>query len=274
MKNIIEAVTAHAGAQAPALIKHLTASGITDWQNLTKSNLCAFRDHLLNEVAQSSARTYMASLKAIMARYEEEVEIPCKSYRIVLRAKNEKPQKTYLTPDELNMLERLVPYNETERFVQCEFLVGAYTGMRISDTQEVSAENISASQLTYVSKKTSIEATIPCGERVQRLIAWCNEHPKKLTLAGYDKIIKRLCKRAGINSVVKVFKAGKTIIGEKHQFVSSHTARISFATNMANCNVPLLSISKMCGHTSVVMTQRYIVNQNVQLNEKAMAYLK
>lgn len=274
MKSLYEAITAHAGGQTQALLRHLNESGINEWTDLTKSNLSDFKDHLLASVATSTSRTYLAVLKGILARYEEDVNIPCKSYREVLKMKNEKCVKTFLNPNELRALEETQPNGQTEMLVKCQFLIGAYTGMRISDIKTVTPENIENGNVRYVSQKTSIEALVPCSERVAKLITVAASYQQDISLCGYNKAIRRLCKRAGITDKVKVFKAGKTIIGEKWEFVSSHTARISFATNLAACNVPVLSISKLCGHTSVTTTQHYIVDQAVKLNDLAMEYLQ
>ena len=273
MKTLQEAVQAKAGIQSKAILRYLGECGLNDWQDLTKANLYDFRDHVTERVAQSSARTYFAVLKAIMARYEEEVEF-CKDYKEILKAKNEKPIKTFLTMKELEQLERAVVRSEVEQYVLDEFLIGAYTGMRISDAREVSEENMANGYLSYVSIKTSIQAVVPLkagmAERIRRVQAnECN-----VSLAGYNKALRRLCQRAGIVERVKVFKAGDHLKGYKWEYVSSHTARISFATNLANLGVPILEISKLMGHTSIQMTMRYIVNTQVELSSKALKYFQ
>lgn len=269
------AIQQNSGSSYAALCKHLTASGINDWCDLTKSNLCALRDTMLATLAPSSVKTYLAVLKGIIGRYDEEVEIPCKSYRDVLKARNEAPVKTYLDANELNELERVPLKNDTERFCLYRFLVGAYTGMRYSDICASTLANIHNGQIVYTSIKTGVTASMPCKPIVVDLIQWLNDRPNMdVTLAGYNKIIRRLCKRAGINTQVIVHKGGKDKHGEKWQFVSSHTARISFATNLANADVPVLAVSKLCGHTNLAMTERYIVDKKVKLNEQAMEYFK
>ena len=162
--------------------------------------------------------------------------------------------------------------NELERQVVYQFLIGAYTGMRISDIRVVTEENVVDGSLSYVSQKTAVHAVVPCSERVLGYITWVQQHEQDITLPGYNKAIRRLCKRAGITTRVKVYKAGETLTGEKHEFVSSHTARISFCTNLAKLHVPILDISRMAGHTSTAMTERYIVDTNVELPAAAQKY--
>jgi site-specific recombinase XerD len=90
----------------------------------------------------------------------------------------------------------------------------------------------------------------------------------------YNRIIRRLCERAGITERVKVFKAGEHKKGQKWEYCSSHTARISFATNLANLGVPLLEVSKMMGHTTIQQTERYVVKTKAELDVKALKYFR
>ena len=271
MCQLITAVRQSAGVQAPAIIKHLEAAGISKWQDLTKARLFEFRDGVLESVAPTSARTYFAVFKGVLARYEDE-ETFCRDYRDILHAKKEAPVKTYLTIQDLKRLECVEVRSKLEKQVLYQFLIGAYTGMRISDIREVTKENVTEGQLTYVSKKTAVHAVVPCSDRVLGYILWVQDNEQDITLPGYNKAIRRLCERAGITEKVKVYKAGETLTGPKHEFVSSHTARISFCTNLAKLHVPLLDISRMAGHTSTSMTERYIVNTNVELPQSALKY--
>lgn len=267
------AIQSKAGKQAPSLLRHLRACGIVKWEDLTKSNLNDFRDHVTEQVASSSARTYFAVLKAILARYEDDMDF-CKDYASILKAKNEKPIKTFLTMKELERLERVEVNSEVEQYVLDEFLIGAYTGMRISDAREVSEENMANGYLSYVSIKTGIHAVVPLKPGVDERIKRVQTSGVAVSLMGYNKALRRLIQRAGITERVKVFKAGERLAGEKWEYCSSHTARISFATNLANLGVPLLEISKMMGHSSIAQTERYLVRTQVELSSKALKFFQ
>ena len=69
-------IQSKAGKQAPSLLRHLRECGIVKWEDLTKANLNDFRDHVTERVASSSARTYFAVLKAILKRYEDDMDNP------------------------------------------------------------------------------------------------------------------------------------------------------------------------------------------------------
>lgn len=272
MKPLRQAINDYAGGQAQALSKHLKASGISCWSDCTKANLSDFRDALTEQVAPSSAKTYIAVLKAILARYEDEGIIPCKTFREVLKVKNDKPVKAFLSTEELERLMQVPTRTSNEIFVLYSFLVGAFTGMRVSDARAVTSENINNDQLSYVSIKTGVHATIPVGERVKGYIDYLRANDSDMTLVTYNDIIRRLCKRAGLTERVKVRHGGKDAVKEKWECVSSHTARISFATNLAIAGLPMIDLSRLCGHTSTQMSERYVAQHEVKLNDRAMAY--
>lgn len=273
MRTLHEAIQAHAKGASPALTRYLNECGLNEWSDLTRTNLNDFRDHVAERVAQSSARTYFAVFKAILARYVDDAPI-CKDFADILKAKQEKPVKTFLTIKDLERLEQVEIRDANEQYVLDEFMIGAYTGMRISDAREISEENMANGYISYTSIKTGIHAVVPMkvgiAERIERVQA--NECD--MPLCTYNRIIRRLCQRAGITERVKVFKAGEHGKGEKWEFISSHSARISFASNLANLGVPLLDISRCMGHTSVQMTERYVIKTKAELDVKALKYFK
>lgn len=271
MRTLLEAVQAHGDKQAPALTKYLNECRLNDWGDLTKSSLNDFRDIVAERVASSSARTYFAVFKAILARYEDEVDF-CKDYASILKARNEKPIKTFLSAKELERLEGIQPNDPNEQYVLDEFLIGAYTGMRVSDAREVSEENMANGCISYVSIKTGIHAVVPMKKGVAERIMRVQANDSAMPLMTYNRIIRRLCKRAGLTERVKVYRGGEHQKGQKWEFVSSHTARISFASNLANLGVPIIDISRLMGHASVSQTERYIVPTTANLSGRAMRY--
>lgn len=273
MRTLHEAIQAHAKGASSALLRYLNECGLNDWSDLTKANLNDFRDHVTERVAQSTARTYFAVFKAILKRYEDDAPI-CKDYADILKAKIEKPVKTFLTMKDLAQLEQVMPNDPNEQYVLDVFLIGAYTGMRISDAMEISEENIANGYISYVSIKTGIQAVVPMKAGIAERIKRVQQSGSNMPLMTYNRIIRRLCERAGLTERVKIFKAGEHKKGQKWEYVSSHSARISFATNLAILGLPLIDIAKLMGHQNVQTTIRYIVNTKANVNEKAMRYFR
>lgn len=90
----------------------------------------------------------------------------------------------------------------------------------------------------------------------------------------FNNNIRNICRKTGITEAVKIFKAGKEVEGEKWEFVSSHTARRSFATNLYLRGADLYSISQMMGHASVEMTQNYLCCGLREQSAQVMEYFK
>lgn len=274
MNALFKAVETHGGAQSASISKHLRNAGIKDWEDLTRRKLMDFRDGLKKDLAPSSAKTVAAALSAVLHRYEDEGIIPCRDYATILRLKGEAPVKTYLNESEIERLERVTTRTIAERVVLNEFLVGTKTGARLSDIRELTETNIVGHTLTYTSKKTGITASVPCSERTRERLRWLEANRKPMDTATFNRIIRRLCRRAGIDEQVKVHKAGEDMTGPKWKFISSHSARISVATNLSEANTPLSDIRDILGHTNTAMTSRYVCRREVKLNEKSLALFR
>lgn len=274
MEALFKAVETHGGAQSASISKHLRNAGIKDWEDLTRRKLMDFRDGLKKDLAPSSAKTVAAALSAVLHRYEDEGVIPCRDYASILRLKGEVPVKTYLNESEIERLERVDTRTIAERLVLNEFLVGTKTGARLSDIRELTETNIVGHTLTYTSKKTGITASVPCSERTRERLRWLEANRKPMDTATFNRIIRRLCRRAGIDEQVKVHKAGEDMTGPKWKFISSHSARISVATNLSEANTPLSDIRDILGHTNTAMTSRYVCRREVKLNEKSLALFR
>jgi len=271
MTTLYKAIERHGGAQSPSILKHLREAKINGFSDLTRGRVMDLRDELKKSLAPSSAKTIAASLVAILRRYEDDGLIPCKDYASILRLKGEPPVKTYLTLEELERLERVETTCANERVVLNEFLVGTKTGARLSDIREMTEANVVRGTLTYTSKKTGITASVPCSARTRERLRWLAENGKDVDTSTFNRTIQRLCKRAGIDEEVKVHKGGKDVVGPKWRFISSHSARISVATNLADNGTPISDIRDILGHSGTAMTSRYICRREVKLNDKSLA---
>jgi len=236
-----------------------------EWTDLTKSNLYHIKNKWLEQMAANSVKTYMAVLQSVMNQVSEEIDLP-RNFSDGMKVKKQASTAVYLTEKEVERFRNVTVKTPNERFVHAMFLLQYDTGCRYSDAMRLTESNISQGQLRYVSQKTSIAVTLPAKTELVKLIRELNElkAPSKPT---YIKTLKNLCFRAGIRSEVCIFKGGKTLNGCKYQFVGSHTARRSFATNLLLRGADIYTISKLMGHSSVEMTTRYICAQ-VVLNDK------
>lgn len=241
------------------------------WENLSKVRLQTFVDYMEERLAPNSVRQYAAKLKAVLNLYNEEVELP-KDYNKILSVKNVRSTNVWLTDEELERIITYVPKNANEQLVRTQFLIGAFTGCRHSDYTRLNNRNIVGGMISYVSLKTKTHATVPLKPIVKELLT--NLPKEEVTDPTFNNNIRNICRKAGITEAVKVFKAGKEVEGEKWEFVSSHTARRSFATNLYLRGADLYSISQMMGHASVEMTQNYLCCGLREQSAQVMEYFK
>jgi integrase len=259
-----EAIINHfeTGARVPA-----------EWDNLTRTNLINFVRYMKDNIAQSSARTYAAMFKSVMNDHKEEINIPCRKFEDILNVKAVKPICVYLNEKEIRQLAAYTPKSDHERHVLSTFLLGCLTGARHSDCIRFSHGNIMCDSLIYVSEKTKTKTSVPLSPIVVRLIDNL-QGCRLISESGNNRAIRRICQNLGFKSESKVFKAGKYIEDEKWKFISSHTARRSFATNLYLRGADLYSISKMMGHSDTTMTEGYICCGLREQSERVLGYFR
>lgn len=275
MRTLNDAVAriGNKGGAASSLLKHLSAAGIGSWEDITKESLYDFRDALVESVAPGTARTICAYFKALLNRYGDELDLP-KDWAKILSVKSDTTRRTFLTTGELQALERVRVKNDRERIVLVESLIEAYTGARISDVMTFTEENFKESGfLTYTSTKTHVTANVPISEKTKEWIRYAQEHRSdEPCLKIRNETIRRLARRAGIATTVKVRRRGCEEVGEKWMYLSSHSFRCSTATNMSLAGASLTDIKNTLGHTNEGMSSRYVVSARPMLSAKAMAY--
>lgn len=273
MKPLYESIDRAASnkGQAASVKKHLAAVGINDWSDLTKSNLYELRDHLGETVAPNTAKTVLASLKSILHRYEEEIELP-RGWEDVVTARGEKPRKTYLTRKEIDQFAEVETRGEIERYVKACFLVSCWTGMRVSDAKRITPENIKDGTLSYVSQKTGTLSVMPAKPGLWEYIEIIRERKGDMYLATYNDALRRLARRAGIDAPVLIHKAGRDETVPKWAALSSHSGRISIATCLSEAGASMMDIKTTLGHSSISMSERYVVQTRANLSAKAMKF--
>lgn len=242
---------------------------LPEWSDFTKQSI----EHIVNsfpKCAQSSKRTYLAMIKSILNDAKDEFNLPYIKFSEKMNVKATPSVNIYLNLKDLEKLEAYKPENEKEKVVLAQFLCGCYTGARHSDILNMTADNIQGKYLTYVSQKTKIQATIEAKPVLKELLPVANS----CTFADstFNLTIRDICRKVGINDKVRVFRHGKIQEGKKYEFVASHTARRSFATNLADLGVPVLQIAKRMGHTDIRMTMRYICSSIGKLDDAAMEF--
>lgn len=141
------------------------------------------------------------------------------------------------------------------------FLIGAFTGLRVSDYARLQEMNISDS-IRIQTAKTGAKVVIPIHWVVQEILDRGFDFDTKMYDQKINAYIKEVGKAAGICDEVMITRniGGRTVqeAYKKYELITTHTARRSFATNAYKAGIPSIAIMKITGHTRETTFLRYI----------------
>lgn len=173
----------------------------------------------------------------------------------------------YLTEQELLKIHLLDTNNSTLDTVKDLFLIGAYTGLRVSDFNKLKPENIQIVNNQRVIKikaqKTNKDVIIPIHYIIEDILKKRNgQLPKTITPQKINIHIKEIGKLCNITDIVskEITKGGLKILENynKYELIKTHTARRSFCTNAYLSGMPTIDIMALSGHTTEKTFLKYI----------------
>jgi integrase len=149
-------------------------------------------------------------------------------------------------------------------------IISCYTAQRVSDFMRFNTEMIREQDgnklIEFTQLKTGKIMTLPLHPKVIEVLNKRNgDFPHAISSQKYNDYIKKVCEIAEINDTVyggkmeknrKLFKQYK-----KHELVTSHIGRRSFATNFYG-KIPTALLMGATGHTTEAMFLVYIGKSN------------
>ncbi|MFO7890373.1 MAG: phage integrase SAM-like domain-containing protein [bacterium] len=156
------------------------------------------------------------------------------------------------------------------------FLVGCYTGLRFSDLTNIKSNNFQMIEdqderfeaLVITMQKTGKRIPIPVHPIVKEIREKYknvteNSLPPKISNQKLNEYLKDICQE--VESLKKKEEAIVTREGQKvskmvpkHDLITTHTARKSFATNMYHRGLGTVTIMNITGHTTESAFLKYI----------------
>lgn len=223
-----------------------------DFKDITYTFLKDFEVYLrekgngVNTVAKHLRQLRTLVNEAINQGYIHADAYPFRKFKI----KQEKGRHEFLTPDELKKLENLEINDRKLRHVLDAFLFCCYVGLRFSDFCQLTPANFirvnGKRWLHFKSIKTGIELRLP--------LHLLFEGKALAILDRYDIAeFANLGSNSETNKVLAVITGMARI--KKH--VTYHTARHTCATLLIHQGVPITTVQKLLGHTSVKTTEIY-----------------
>ena len=143
------------------------------------------------------------------------------------------------------------------------FIIGLRTGLRVSDFLRLKQTNIKEGYFEIETKKTGQNVIIPMHPQVKEVLKKRNEFPHKISDQKFNLYIKEIAKEVGLTQIIEGSKINPETkrkqkgIYPKHELVTSHICRRSFASNLYG-KLPNMVIMAITGHQTEAQFLKYI----------------
>jgi len=228
---------------------------------------------------------YISQIKTFCREAEVqgcEINPEFKSRRFSFR--RQKPLDPYLTVEEITKIFELKIADDRLDNIRDIFIIGLWTGLRVSDFKQLKRVNIVDNNILIAStEKTLAPVVIPIHTQVKSILNKRNGEMPKINIGVkswenlFNKKVKELCKEAGITEIIlgdkRDKKTNRNVRGlyPKYKLVSSHICRRSFVSNHYG-KLPNQSIMAITTHASEKQLLEYVKIGNEQHVEAVRKY--
>jgi integrase len=252
--------------------KHFKKKLMFDYINITFYNeFKAFmegKDYALNTIGKHIKNLKTFLNYALAEGYTNNQKFKSKDFKVLKEITTE----IYLTDAEIKEMfdKDLSKYPKVE-LARDVFLIGCYTGQRISDYNNLSENDIvTIDGIKYFkikqkkNKKYHRTVHCPITKEIQEIMNQRHNGnpPKKIAEAILNEYIKQVGQMLEWDELVKCeyTKGGveKTEMLPKYDLIQSHTARRSFCTNKYKAGMSVYDIMLFSGHTTEKEFYKYI----------------
>lgn len=171
----------------------------------------------------------------------------------------------YLSPSELEQIEQTELKREALKNARRWLILGCHIGQRGEDLLNLNESNLKVRNnkevLELRQSKGSKDVVIPLPAKAKNILS--KGFPKKIHINTFNKHLKDICKLAELNTPT----IGRKSIGKreqrklgtypKHELISSHVCRRSYATNYYSI-LPTPLLMQVTGHSTEKMLLKYI----------------
>jgi integrase len=179
-----------------------------------------------------------------------------------------------LSVDEIRIIRDLdLSNNPRLSRVRDHFLLQCFTGMRYGDLAQLEPRHFDddAGVIRFTTTKTNTKCIIPITRPIRTLLA---RYPSRIFEFASDVkqnlYLKELAARAGLSKEVSIaqYRGGRRVetVKPKHELITTHVARRSFASTSVRFGVPESVIAIVTGHSAKGMLQQHYI----KLDEEAV----
>ena len=187
--------------------------------------------------------------------------------------KEEKKIRFLQKSDVMKVMAMRMNDKETELARQM-FIFSCFTGLAISDMENLEYKHIQTAAVgqMYIRKerqKTKVEFIVPLHPIAEAIISHCrkeqerSEEQQTVKEKGDHPVFHRNCSRSVMDTKLSIVGKACGI----RQRLSFHMARHTFGTMSLSAGIPIESIAKMMGHTSISSTQVYALVTDKKISE-------
>lgn len=218
----------------------------------------------------NTAGRYIKFLKTVCV-YAGSNEIETSKNLISIKGYSETRTPIFLSFAELEIIENKIFEREALNNAKDWLIIGSYIGQRVSDLLTLTNKNLTIiagmEMISLRQRKTGKDVMIPVHEKVKAILDKNKGFPYKISDQRFNEYIKDVCRLAGITKRVeggkmikdKVTKVTRKQFGifPKHELVSSHICRRSFASNFYG-DIPTSILKDITAHSTEAQFLIYI----------------
>jgi len=207
---------------------------------------------------------HIRNIKTIMNKAIEEGLHSNNSFRKFFKP-SEEVETVYLNPEEITQINNLQLDSDHQHLKESRdlFVIACWTALRYSDWGQYSKLYKYEKQISLTTSKTGAKVVLPTHKMIKEISLKYNHNlPAPKANQTFNRELKIIAELAGIDSEIEVtiVKGGhrftKTV--PKHELITTHTARRSFATNTYNMGVPIFDIMQITSHKTEQVFLKYI----------------
>lgn len=258
---------------------------IMDWENINLPNLdCLVQYFRYIELSDNSINQYCKKIMATLNLYRRlHPEIPSQDeLSSVLNTSTDDSYDACPNEEEIdslyNYLDKLndmyiassttAESDKLYRKIQVlsHFLISVEFGARSFDEKTLSWNNIQDGYdsdgnliyiLTYTTNKRGKKASVPIARNARSVSLLKSIMPLSVCHRDCNRVIKRICKEAGLTRIIKRRRAGKDITEQLYKAIHFHVGRKTYCTHSLRRGASVTEVMMSMGHTNPKQTMKY-----------------
>jgi integrase/recombinase XerD len=242
--------------------KELLKTGTYRQQMSVLNKLKSFRKNIFfYEINEDLIQDLKAHCKNKLNNTDTTISTTIKSFKKYLHIANKKGIRTPITFDEIKNkqfkgnrtfltsgeVKRIYKYWDSEficdthKRILSRFLFSCFTGLRVSDVQQLKKENFFEDAVVFTAEKTGKFHRIPLNETAKKFVCMENIFFENYTGEYMNRELKQIAIFLGIQ-----------------KNVSYHVSRHTFATLFYESTKDVIQLQKILGHTKITDTMIYV----------------